>query len=96
MAWRGYVISNIFGQRKVMRDTTLYPTKEKAISALKIKNKKWMELNYNKQYTKQSNFEYGAYQVPSSGYKYQKGTKGNNDLLNDIRNQNPKKGWFFG
>jgi hypothetical protein len=81
MSWRPYIISNIYGKKKVMRDTRLYKTKEEAIRAMKSKNKKWMELNYDKNYTKMSNFEYGAIKVGKSGYKFPMGTKGNQKLL---------------
>ena len=47
MPWRPYVISNIYGKKKVMRDTKLYKTKEEAVRSMKLKNKKWMELNYD-------------------------------------------------
>lgn len=83
MSWRPYVI--VKGKRELMRDTTLYPTKEKAIAAIKRKNKKWMELNYTKSFAKNSNFTYGAIQVPKSGYKYPKGAGGNKTLLKSLK-----------
>ncbi len=90
MSWRPYVIvksSNpaIKGKKELMRDTTLYPTKEKAIAAIKRKNKRWMELNYSKEIAKNSNYIYGAIQVPKSGYKYPKGAKGNKKLLKKLK-----------
>lgn len=91
MAWRPYVISNIYGKKQVMRDTRLYDTKEQAIRAMKSKNKKWMELNYDKSYSRKSNFEYGAIEVGSSGYKFKKGSKGNKKLLDHHTSINKQK-----
>ena len=58
--WRPYVVSNKYGKRQAMRDTKLYNSKKKAISAMKKKNDMWMELNYTNEFAKSSNFEYGA------------------------------------
>lgn len=81
--WRPYVISKVHGTKNAMRDTRTYATKEQAISAMKSKNKKWMELNYTAKYAKASNFEYGAIKVGKSGYKYLKGQAGNKQLVKD-------------
>ena len=94
--WRPYVITNIYGNKRVMRDTKLYKTKNEAIRAMKIKNKKWMELNYDKQYSKASNFEYGAIEVGKDGYKYKKGISGNKKLLSDINKMQKSSSNFFG
>jgi len=90
------VVTHIYGQKKAMRDTVLYDTKEQAISAMKRKNKRWMEMNYSKKYSKMSNFEYGAVKVGKSGYKYKKGDEGNKKLLEDLKNMDKKSNGFFG
>lgn len=90
MPWRPYVITNIYGQKKVMRDTVLYDTKKEAITAMRRKNQRWMEMNYSQKYSKMSNFEYGAVEVGKSGYKYKKGDAGNKQLLNDLNKINKK------
>ena len=79
-----------------MRDTKLYKTREEAIRAMKIKNKKWMELNYDKAYSKASNFEYGAVEVGKDGYKYKKGREGNKKLLSDLNKMQKSSSNFFG
>jgi hypothetical protein len=87
MPWRPYVVANIYGKERVMRYKKTYATKEAAINAIKKGNKEWMELNYDKNYVKQANFRYGAVEVGKSGYKYLKGAKGNEQLLQDINNE---------
>lgn len=79
--WRPYVVSNKYGKRQAMRDTKLYNSKKKAISAMKKKNDMWMQLNYNNEFAKSSNFEYGAIFVGDKKYKYPKGKEGNKKLL---------------
>lgn len=81
MAWRPYIVSNKYGKRQAMRDTKLYDSKEDAIASMKNKNKAWMRLNYDKTYTKSSDFEYGAINVGKSKHKFKVGREGNQDLL---------------
>ena len=93
--WRPYVKTNIYGNEKVMRDTKLYKTREEAIRNMKVKNKRWMELNYDKTYSKASNFEYGAVEVGKDGYKYKKGREGNKKLLSDLNKMQKSSSNFF-
>lgn len=81
MAWRPYVISNKYGQRQAMRYTKVYPTKDKAIKAIKKGNNEWISLNYNSDFAKKANFEYGAVNVKGKNYKFKKGMEGNKKLL---------------
>lgn len=83
MPWRPYVVSNKLGRRQAMRGTRLYDTKEEAIASMKRKNENWMKLNYDKKYSKSSNFEYGAVDVGKRKYKYKVGSEGNKALLKD-------------
>lgn len=79
--WRPYVVSNKYGKRQAMRDTKLYDSKKKAVSAMKKKNDLWMKLNYNNEFAKDSNFEYGAVFVGDKKYRFPVGSKGNKKLL---------------
>jgi len=64
-----------------MRYNKVYPTKEKAIDAIKKGNKEWMELNYGRGFVKSANFEYGAIDVKGNSYMFKKGAEGNKELL---------------
>lgn len=99
--WRPYVVANFYGKKQVMRDTEFYPSRERAIRAIKEKNNKWMKLNYGSGYVKNSRFQYGAYQVSKQGKDaYKAGQVGNDQLLNDVmRNdksqmRNVSKSWL--
>lgn len=81
MTWRPYVVSNKYGKRAAMRYKKVYPSKEKAIAAIKKGNKEWMELNYDSDFMKKANFEYGAINVKGKGYAFKKGIEGNKELL---------------
>lgn len=81
MTWRPYVVSNKYGQRQAMRYNKVYPTKDKAIEAIKKGNREWISLNYSSDFAKKANFEYGAVNVKGKSYKFKKGIEGNKELL---------------
>ena len=91
MPFRAYVISNKLGSRTAMRFEKTFPTASQAVAYAKKKNKGWMGLNYNKEWVKKANFEYGAVEVKAGKFAFPKGDKGNKELLRWHNKQQKKK-----
>jgi len=91
MPFRPYVVANKYGGRTAMRFDKTFPSKSAAIAYAKDRNKGWMGLNYNKEWIKKANFEYGAVEVNAGKFAFPKGSKGNKELLKWHNKQQKKK-----
>ena len=91
MPFRPYVVANKHGGRTAMRFDKTFPSKSAAIAYAKDRNKGWMGLNYNKEWIKKANFEYGAVEVDAGKFAFPKGSKGNKELLKWHNKQQKKK-----
>ena len=91
MPFRPYVVANKHGGRTAMRFDKTFPSKSAAIAYAKDRNKGWMGLNYNKEWIKKANFEYGAVEVNAGKFAFPKGSKGNKELLKWHNKQQKKK-----
>ena len=89
--YRGYVVAKKGPLGRVaMRDSgKAHATRVGAIKDMRADNKRWMQKNYNEQWVKQANFEYGAVEDG----KFKDGSEGNKKLLtwHDKKKNRPVK-----